>query len=105
MGRRPRRNAKGLGALFAAANDVIPRASSCHGDFRHSGKAKLKDLPAMRMAYLYQGSNVIEGSCNSAQCTMSITHSAGEDAAGTVITFAVSGGKARPASLQCVITP
>ncbi|RYF46666.1 MAG: hypothetical protein EOO27_38905 [Comamonadaceae bacterium] len=97
---------KALGALLAAANDTIPRASSCHGDFGQTGKAKVKDLLAMRMAYLYAGTNVIEGSCSkAAQCTVTIRHAAGEDVASAAISFAVSAGKARVSSLQCVITP
>ena len=97
---------KALSALLAAANDTIPRASSCHGDFGQTGKAKIKDLLAMRMAYLYAGTNVIEGNCSkAAQCTVTINHAAGEDVASAAISFTVSGGKARSSSLQCVITP
>lgn len=97
---------KALSALLAAANDTIPKASSCHGDFGQAGKAKVKDLLAMRMAYLYAGTNVIEGSCSkAAQCTVTIRHAAGEDVASAAISFAVGAGKARASSLQCVITP
>lgn len=97
---------KALSALFAAANDAIPAASSCHGDYGQPGRAKVKDFLAMRMAYLYAGANVIEGSCdNKAQCTVSIQHAAGEDVASATISFNVSAGKARASSLHCVITP
>lgn len=96
---------KALSALLAAANDAIPRASSCHGDFGQTGQARVKDLLAMRMAYLYAGTNVVEGSCQKGQCTVSINHAAGEDVASAAISFSVSGGKARASSLQCVITP
>ena len=96
---------KALSALLAASNDLIPRSSSCHGDFGQPGKAKVKDLVAMRLAYLYTGSNVIEGSCTPKECSLSITHAAGEDVAAATITFALSGSKARASSLQCVITP
>ncbi|MFN4119564.1 hypothetical protein [Acidovorax sp.] len=94
-----------LRALFAAANDAIPAASSCHANFGQSGRAKVKDLLAMRMAYLYAGDNVIKGNCNKAQCTLSINHAAGEDVASAAISFSVIAGKARASSLQCVITP
>ncbi|MFY3386245.1 hypothetical protein [Paracidovorax sp. MALMAid1276] len=96
---------KALRALFAAANDSIPAASSCHGNFGPSGQAKVKDLLAMRMAYLYAGVNVIEGGCSITQCAVSIKHAAGEDVASAVISFNISAGKARASSLQCVITP
>lgn len=96
---------KALSVLLAAANDAIPAASSCHADFGQSGRAKVKDLLAMRMAYLYAGDNAIKGSCNKTQCTLSINHKSGEDVASAVISFRVSAGKARVSSLQCVITP
>lgn len=97
---------KALGSLLAAANDAIPRTSSCHGDYGQAGKARVKDLLAMRLAYLYAGTNVIEGSCNAAQqCTVAIQHAAGEDVASATITFTASGGKARASTLQCVVTP
>lgn len=99
---------KALTALLAAANDPIPRSSSCHeghGAYGQPGPATVKDLLAMRMAYLYAGSNVIEGHCEQAQqCTVSIRHAAGEDVASASITFAVKTGKAQVATLRCVIT-
>jgi len=105
----PEATRKALTALLAAANDPIPRTSSCHegqGAYGQTGPATVKDLLAMRMAYLYAGSNVIEGHCEqSQQCTVSIRHAAGEDVASASITFAVKAGKAQVATLQCLITP
>lgn len=105
----PEATRKALTALLAAANDSIPRTSSCHegqGAYGQTGPATVKDLLAMRMAYLYAGSNVIEGQCDQArQCTVSIRHAAGEDVASASITFAVKAGKAQVATLQCLITP
>lgn len=105
----PEATRKALTALLAAANDPIPRTSSCHeghGVYGQPGPATVKDLLAMRMAYLYAGSNVIEGQCKQArQCTVSIRHTAGEDVASASITFAVKAGKAQVATLQCLITP
>lgn len=103
----PEATRKALTALLAAANNPIPRTSSCyegHGVYGQLGPATVKDLLAMRMAYLYAGSNVIEGHCEQAQqCTVSIRRAAGEDVASIVIFFKLRHGKAR--SLQCVITP
>ena len=105
----PEATRKALTALLAAANDPIPRTSSCHeghGVYGQSGPATVKDLLAMRMAYLYAGSNVIEGHCEqSQQCTVSIRHAAGEDVASVSITFAVKAGKAQATTLRCLITP
>ena len=105
----PEATRKALTALLASANDPIPRTSSCHegrGGYGQPGPATVKDLLAMRMAYLYAGSNVVEGRCEQArQCTVSIRHAAGEDVASALITFEVSAGKAQVATLQCLITP
>lgn len=105
----PEATRKALTALLAAANDPIPRTSSCHegqGAYGQTGPATVKDLLAMRMAYLYAGSNVIEGHCEqSQQCTVSIRHAAGEDVASVSITFAVKAGKAQATTLRCLITP
>lgn len=101
----PEATHKALTALFAAANDPIPRSSSCHEGYGQPGPATVKDLLATRMAYLHAGSNVIEGRCEQARCMVSITHAAGEDVASAVIFFALRNGKARSSSLRCVITP
>lgn len=70
----PEATRKALTVLLAAANDPIPRTSSCHegqGTYGQTGPATVKDLLAMRMAYLYADSNVIEGHCEqSQQCTL-----------------------------------
>ena len=105
----PEATRKALTALLAAANDPIPRTSSCHegqGAYGQTGPATVKDFLAMRMAYLYAGSNVVEGRFEQAQqCTVSIRHAAGEDVASVVIFFKLRDGKARSSSLRCVITP
>ena len=105
----PEATRKALTALLAAANDPIPRTTSCHegqGAYGQTGPATVKDLLSMRMAYLYAGSNVIEGHCEqSQQCTVSIRHAAGEDVASVSITFAVKAGKAQATTLRCLITP
>ena len=105
----PEATRKALTALLAAANDSIPRTSSCHegqGAYGQTGPATVKDFLAMRMAYLYAGSNVVEGRCEQQhKCTVSIRHAAGEDVASASITFAVKAGKAQVATLQCLVTP
>ncbi len=101
----PTATQKALSALFAAANDNIPSASSCHGNFGQVGRAKVRDMLAMQMAYLYAGTNVIQGHCSDARCTVKINHTAGEDVASAAISFSLNAGKARASSLQCIITP
>jgi hypothetical protein len=101
----PAATAQALGALLAASNAVIPASSSCQGHYGQTGKATVKDLLAVQLAYLYSGNNVIQGNCQSRQCTVTITHAAGEDVSSATITFDKVRGKARISTLQCLMTP
>jgi hypothetical protein len=77
---------RALNALLAAANDTIPaKASTCQGHDAHTRALKVKDLLALRLAYLHTGQNIIAGSCMDMQCHVSITHAAGEDVASAVV--------------------
>lgn len=86
---------RALIALLAAANDPIPRTSLCHEIYGRRGSTTVKELLAMRMAYPYDGSNVIEGHCQQAHCTVTVRHAAGEDVASAILQFAVKRGKAQ----------
>jgi len=94
-----------LSALFTITNEVIPESSSCQGNYGQQGKAKVSDLLAIQLAYLYKGKNIIQGNCTNNQCTVSITHSSGEDVSSAIIKFKLVRGKASVGTLECVITP
>ncbi|RZJ49140.1 MAG: hypothetical protein EON49_27350 [Acidovorax sp.] len=95
-----------LNALLAAANDTIPaKVSTCQGHDAHTRALKVRDLLAMRLAYLHTGQNIIAGSCMGMQCHVSITHAAGEDVASAVVHFRVHKGRAVASTLRCEITP
>ena len=101
----PIASSKALGALLAASNTLIPESSSCQGNYGQSGKAAVKDLLAIQLAYLYSGKNAIQGNCTSKRCTVTITHASGEDVSSAIIMFDLAHGKASIPTLQCVITP
>lgn len=104
----PARTRPALTFLLGASNEPIPPKSSCHGDYGQSGPARVKDLLSMQLAYVYQGSSVIKGSCSEGanpRCELSITRAAGEDVSQAKIAFAVRQGKVLPRSLHCEITP
>ena len=101
----PTETTKALSILLAASNAPIPESSSCNGSYGQTGKATVKDLLAVQLAYLYSGKNIIQGKCNSTQCTVAINHSSGEDVSSTTITFGVKQDKANISTLHCVITP
>jgi|CXWL01.1.fsa_nt_gi hypothetical protein len=101
----PQASSKALGLLLAASNSLIPESSSCQGNYGQTGKATVKDLLAIQLAYLYAGKNVIQGNCSSKQCAVTITHASGDDVSSAIITFNLKQGKASIPTLQCVITP
>lgn len=94
-----------INTLLAVSNSIIPVTSTCQGNYGQKGKAAVKDLLAMQLAYLYSGNNVIEGNCSPKTCTIRINHASGEDVSSATIEFEVKQGKAIAATLQCVITP
>ena len=94
-----------LSALMSAANFIIPANSSCAGNYGQSGKAAVKDMLSVQLAYLYRGDNKIVGHCILNQCKLSIEHSAGEDIFSADISFKVRKGKALVSTLHCVLTP
>lgn len=101
----PRATQRALNALLAQSNAMIAKSSTCHADFGQKGPARVKDLLAMRLAYLHSGENRIQGQCNAQRCSLTISHAAGEDVASATLDFALVRGRANVASLQCVSTP
>jgi hypothetical protein len=104
----PEQTRLALAPLLAAANEVIPPTSSCHGKYGQSGKATLGSLLSMQIAYLYRGNNAVTGKCIGApdkRCSVTIDRSFGEDVSSAKIDFVVHAGKLRPSSLSCVMTP
>lgn len=101
----PIETSKALSALFATSNTFIPESSTCQGSYGQPGRATVKDLLAIQLAYLYSGKNAIRGSCAEKRCTVTVTHTLGEDVSSAVITFRLAQGKASISTLQCVITP
>jgi hypothetical protein len=94
-----------LRPLLAISNAEIPKNSSCQGDYGQIGKAKVKDLLAIQLAYLYSGENVIQGKCADQTCVISITHASDENVSSATVKFNVAQGRAKIATLQCVTTP
>lgn len=101
----PLETKQALTHLFAASNEAIPESSSCHGDYGQEGKAQVKDLLAVQLAYLYSGKNTIRGNCDATRCSVTINHSAGEDVSSANVTFRLKRGKASISTLKCVMTP
>ena len=101
----PAATGKALSALLTISGENIPESSSCQGNYGQQGKATVRDLLAMQLAYLYTGKNIIQGHCTTKQCTVTITHAAGEDVSSAIIKFEVAQGKASVSTLECVITP
>ena len=91
--------------LLSMANEVIPRQSTCFGDYGQAGRARVRHLVATQLAYLYAGDNAIRGGCRAGGCEVIIDHARGEDVASATVSFALRRGKPSPASLHCVITP
>lgn len=94
-----------VAALLAASNGFVPRASSCDGDYKQKGNARMKDLLAMQLGDLDTGSNRIRGRCESNRCEVSITHSDGDHVHSALIRFKLLRGQADIRSISCVITP
>lgn len=92
-------------ALLAIADAPLPPASSCYGHYGQTGAPKVRDLLAMPLSQLYDGDNLIQGSCSAGLCALQIAHSAGTTAASTEIRFALGRGKVKVASLSCIISP
>ncbi|CAD5370203.1 conserved exported hypothetical protein [Rubrivivax sp. A210] len=101
----PAATRQALRALLASAQDGIPRGSGCDGDYGQRGRARVKDLLAVQLAYLYRGDNVITGGCAGNACELTIRHAAGEDVASATLRFEQRQGRARVGTLRCVITP
>ena len=101
----PDATVKALRLLFTISNESIPKTSTCFGFYGQRGRAMVKDLLATEFNYLFNGNNVIKGSCDAKYCTLTINHDAGEDVSSADIKFAVKNDKAQVASLECVITP
>jgi hypothetical protein len=101
----PVTTSQALALLLSASNASIPESSSCYGSYGQTGKATVKDLLAVQLAYLYSGKNIVQGSCTPKRCSISITHASGEDVSSATIKFGRTHGKADISSLQCVITP
>lgn len=92
-------------ALLAVADAPLPPASSCYGHYGQTGAPKVRDLLALPLSQLYDGDNLIQGSCSAGLCALQIAHSVGTTAAATEIRFALGRGKAKVASLSCVVSP
>lgn len=91
--------------LLSMANDIIPRQSSCFGDYGQAGRGRVRHLLATQFAYLYAGDNAIRGGCREGTCEVIINHARGEDVSSATVSFTLRQGKPSPASLHCVITP
>ena len=91
--------------LLSMANDIIPRQSSCFGDYGQAGRARVRHLLATQLAYLYAGDNAIRGECQRDACEVTINHARGEDVSSATVSFTLRQGKPSPVSLHCVITP
>jgi hypothetical protein len=105
---QPDQTRQALAALFAASSEIIPPASSCHGDYGQRGRARIGDLLSMEFAYLYRGENVVTGQCagdRAKHCSVSIVHAFGEDVSSARIDFTIRGGRLSVGTLACVITP
>ncbi len=96
---------KVLTALLAVSNSAIPNGSTCRGDYGQTGQAKIKDMLAMQLGYLYEGDNRIKGNCTQDACAIVINHAAGEDVSSARIQFGMRNGKVDLATLHCVMTP
>jgi hypothetical protein len=96
-----------LRALFAMSNAVIPASSTCQAQYGQTGKATVKDLMAVQLAYMYPGGQyVIQGNCHAGQCAVAIyRRGREEDVSSAHIVFNTVRGKARISSLECVTTP
>ncbi|MFC4161369.1 hypothetical protein [Chitinimonas lacunae] len=101
----PDKSVEALRHLLAAANETVPAKSGCEGLYGQKGPAKVKDLLAMQLGYLYRGDNTVAGLCKADQCEVQIKHSAGESVASAQIRFRLGKGKLETRSLQCMITP
>lgn len=101
----PANTNRALRALLSVANELIPPKSTCMGNYGQRGRPKVRDLVSMQLSYLYSGDNVIQGNCLSADCSINITHSSGEDVSSAEIRFRVSHEETKVDTLSCVITP
>jgi hypothetical protein len=97
---------KALRALLELSNQPIPKKSSCYGAYVLRGAPTVKDLLAVQLENLSEGTNAIQGDCARSLCSVSITHDGGsEDVASATISFRLNKGKAVLSTLTCVITP
>ena len=102
---------RAVSSLLAAADEVIPAASTCHGAFGGSGPAKVRDLLAMELATFSRGTNTFVGACKASTagpalaCHVAIAHEFGEEASSAEIRFQAKDGRALVSSLDCRLTP
>lgn len=96
---------KVLNILFSHVDQVIPKSSSCYEHYAGTDNPTIRNLLATSLAYLYNGNNVVAGFCTKGNCTVKITHDAGEDVSSTTVFFSLREGRIDAASLRCVITP
>ncbi len=97
---------RAMRALLALSNEVIPKRSTCYGNYGQRGAATVKDVLAAQLGNLSPGKNLIRGECTNGRCSVRITHDGGsEDVASAEFKFAVRNGKAVISTLTCLTTP
>lgn len=101
----PEDTSKALQALFAIANEPIPKSSTCFGVYGPGGPPKVRDFLAVQFAALGGGANTVAGKCSASRCEVSLRHAAGEDVSSADVRFELLWGRADLRTLQCVITP
>lgn len=107
-GANPDRTLPVLKALLQSSDQLIPAGSSCDGKYGNQGPTRVRDLLAMELAYLYRGKNVIKGECRGSgvrQCSLTISHTFGEDVSSAVLSFKLKDGKVQVETLSCILTP
>jgi hypothetical protein len=104
----PDRTLPVLKALLDSSDQLIPAGSSCDGKYGNQGPARISDLLATQLAYLYRGKNVIKGACRGSgdpRCSVTISHAFGEDVSSAVLSFNLKDGKVQVETLSCILTP
>lgn len=99
---------RALRYLLAASEITIPRSSSCQGSFGYPPPPHIKDLVSMELASMSGGENGVRGKCTAksgTQCSVSFSHSSGEDVSSAEIDFQVRNERLVPGSLYCVLSP
>ena len=101
----PERTIEPLRHLLRSSSQVIPKRSTCFGQYGQRGDPRVRDLLASRLAYFHNGQNLISGTCTAKRCELDIRHSAGEDVASATISFEVRHGVINVGTLSCIMTP